>query len=79
MEATRALETVIVIEDDESMRSALARLIRSVGLRVQTFSSAQEFLGSPLPEGPSCMVLDMGIIYEGHPNLLTTGIWFLGR
>ncbi len=59
MEATRALETVIVIEDDESMRSALARLIRSVGLRVQTFSSAQEFLGSPLPEGPSCMVLDI--------------------
>ena len=59
MEVTKADETVFVIEDDDSMRGALARLIRSVGLQVETFTSAQEFLSHPPPEGPCCLVLDI--------------------
>ena len=59
MEVTRADEIVFVVEDDDSMRGALSRLIRSVGLMVETFTSAQEFLNHQLPEGPCCLVLDI--------------------
>ena len=59
MEVTRAGEIVFVVEDDDSMRSALSRLIRSVGLAVETFTSAQEFLNYQLPEGHRCLVLDI--------------------
>jgi FixJ family two-component response regulator len=50
---------VFVVDDDASMRESLKNLIRSVGLRVELFGSAQEFLGSPRPEVPSCLVLDV--------------------
>ncbi|MGC1776790.1 MAG: response regulator transcription factor [Xanthobacteraceae bacterium] len=51
--------TVLVIDDDASLRDALARLFRSVGLKVKTFASTPEFLQYRLPEGPSCLVLDV--------------------
>jgi FixJ family two-component response regulator len=50
---------VLVIDDDASLREALAYLFRSVGLQVKTFASAPEFLQFNLPEGPSCLVLDV--------------------
>jgi FixJ family two-component response regulator len=50
---------VLVVDDDISVREALSSLIRSVGLQVQTFSSAQEFLAQRRPDGPSCLVLDV--------------------
>jgi FixJ family two-component response regulator len=50
---------VFVIDDDESMREALKSLIRSVGLRVQTFASAQEFLESRRPDVAACLILDV--------------------
>jgi FixJ family two-component response regulator len=50
---------VFVVDDDPSIRDALDNLIRSVGFRVQAFSSAQEFLRSELPEVPRCLVLDV--------------------
>jgi FixJ family two-component response regulator len=50
---------VFVIDDDESMRSALSSLFRSVGLQVRVFASAPEFLQSRLPDAPSCLVLDV--------------------
>src|SRR5678815_1744133 len=50
---------VFVVEDDASMRSALKNLLRSVGLEPQLFTSAQEFLDSTRPEGPSCLILDV--------------------
>ena len=50
---------VFVIDDDAGMREALQSLIRSVGLRVQTFASAREFLTSHPPEAPAGLVLDM--------------------
>jgi FixJ family two-component response regulator len=51
--------TVFVVDDDGAMRVALMNLIRSVGLRVELFASAQEFLRSKLPDVPSCLILDV--------------------
>ena len=50
---------VFVIDDDPAICRASARLIQSVGLTVQTFGSAQEFLSSPRPNAPACLVLDV--------------------
>jgi len=50
---------VFVIDDDESIREALKSLIRSVGLRVETFASAAEFLESTRPDMPACLILDV--------------------
>ena len=56
---TQAKPTVIVVDDDEAMRDALESLLRSVGLEVQTWKSAPEFLMSERPDGPTCLVLDV--------------------
>jgi FixJ family two-component response regulator len=50
---------VFVIDDDASVREALAELFQSVGLRVETFGSAIDFFKAKVPEGPSCLVLDV--------------------
>ena len=50
---------VFVVDDDAPLRESLTNLLRSVGLRVAAFASAQEFLRSPRPELPSCLVLDV--------------------
>jgi RNA polymerase sigma factor (sigma-70 family) len=50
---------VFVVDDDASVRNALKSLIRSVGLQVELFSSAQEFLQSKRPNAPSCLILDI--------------------
>ena len=50
---------VFVVDDDASLREALGRLFRSVGLRVETFASATELLQSKLPDTASCLVLDI--------------------
>src|SRR5262245_7716126 len=50
---------VFVVDDDESMRQALARLFHSVQLRAEVFASAQEFLKSQRPDAPACLVLDV--------------------
>ena len=56
---TEAPPTVVVIDDDPSLREALESLLRSVGLRVELFGSVQEFLASKTLDGPSCLVLDI--------------------
>lgn len=56
---TSSRATVFVVDDDASFRDALGSLIRSVGLHVQLFASAQDFLTSPRPDGPACLVLDV--------------------
>jgi FixJ family two-component response regulator len=53
--------TVFVVDDDVSVRGALARLIRSFGMHVETFATGREFLSCKVPEGPACIVLDMGL------------------
>lgn len=50
---------VFVIDDDESMRRSLDTLLRSVGLDVRLFSSAQEFMRAKQPDAPGCLVLDV--------------------
>ena len=50
---------VFVIDDDSSVREALSNLFRSVGLRVEAFGSAHEFLQLKLPNVPSCLILDI--------------------
>ena len=50
---------VFVIDDDPSVRDALAGLLRSVGLEVRSFGSTREFLQSERPDGPGCLVLDV--------------------
>jgi len=53
------LSIVFVIDDDDSVRRAPERLLRSVGLRVELFGSAHEFLERDRPNIPSCMILDI--------------------
>lgn len=55
----RTRETVYVVEDDESVRKALRRLIRSAGLDVTAFASAEEFLHAAGQPAPACLVLDL--------------------
>jgi FixJ family two-component response regulator len=50
---------VFVVDDDPSVRTSTERLVRSVGFAVKTFGSAAEFLASPRPEVPACLVLDV--------------------
>jgi FixJ family two-component response regulator len=50
---------VFVVDDEATLRESLKNLIRSVGLRVETFASAQEFLRSKRPDLPGCLVLDV--------------------
>ncbi len=50
---------VYVVDDDVSVCESLGSLIRSAGLRVEAFASAQEFLARPRIEVPSCLVLDV--------------------
>ena len=50
---------VYVVDDDLSVREALSSLIRSVGLRVQTFESAKAFLAFERPDTAACLVLDV--------------------
>ena len=54
-----AVTTVFVIDDDELVRKAIQGMLKSVGLRSETFGTTQEFLRSKRPEGPSCLVLDV--------------------
>jgi FixJ family two-component response regulator len=56
---TEAKPMVFVVDDDASVREALKSLIRSVGLPVELFDSAQEFLQRKRPDGPSCLIVDV--------------------
>jgi FixJ family two-component response regulator len=56
---TESQSIVFVVDDDASLREALKSLIRSVGLQVEAFGSAQEFLQKKRPDLPSCLILDI--------------------
>jgi FixJ family two-component response regulator len=51
--------TVFIIDDDDRMRAAMQRLLKSIGLNTKSFAAPQEFLQHKLPDGPSCLVLDV--------------------
>jgi len=50
---------VFIVDDDAAVREAISSLIRSVGLQVQSFTTAQDFLRSQIPDVPGCLVLDV--------------------
>jgi len=50
---------VFAVDDDASMREALSRLFRSIGMRAHIFASAQDFLTFKRPDAPACLVLDV--------------------
>src|SRR5271157_1189990 len=53
--------TVFVIDDDAAMRASIQGLLKSASLRSVSFGAAEEFLRCKRPEGPSCLVLDIGL------------------
>src|SRR6202045_516734 len=58
-EVPHSQEVVFVIDDDASMRTSLSSLFRSVGLKVEVFDSAADFLRVARPDAASCLVLDV--------------------
>jgi FixJ family two-component response regulator len=66
---TDAQAIVYVIDDDPSVREALASLLRSVGLEVKVFGSTRQFLESPRPDVPGCLVLDVRLPGVGGLDL----------
>ena len=56
---SEADSVVFVVDDDLSVREAIQSLIRSVGLHVETYGSARDFLRSKRPDVPGCLVLDV--------------------
>ena len=56
---TEPAAAVFVVDDDPSVRLTIKHLVESVGLQVENFGSAQEFLQAKRPDVPSCLVLDI--------------------
>lgn len=56
---TETSPVIFVLDDDESVRTALKRLIRSAGLNVETFCSAEDFLNYSRHDAPGCLILDV--------------------
>ena len=64
-----AAPVVFVVDDDASVLDALSSLMRSVGLRVQTFASARDFLCTERLDAPACLVLDVRLPQIGGLEL----------
>lgn len=62
IDAAITSSTIYVIDDDESMRRSLARLLASVNLRVQTFASAEAFLDEVDPTSGGCLIVDIQLV-----------------
>jgi FixJ family two-component response regulator len=56
---SREKALVLVVDDDDLMRSSTQRLLRSAGFRVEAFASAEEFLSSGRAEETACLILDL--------------------
>ncbi|AXR74609.1 DNA-binding response regulator [Auritidibacter sp. NML130574] len=69
---------VYLVDDDPSVRAAVADLLASVGLRVLSFASAQQFLNHPVEDAPACLVLDVRMPGQSgmdlHRHALAEGI-----
>jgi len=55
---------VMIVDDDNSIRKSVRRLMKAFGVAVETFASAEEFLGSDRLDKTSCLILD--VHYAGH-------------
>src|SRR2546426_2373230 len=71
-QAARDPAVVYVVDDNDSVRKSLARLIGSVGLDVETFSSASAFMERRLPGRPGCLVLDVRLSGSSGLDLQST-------
>jgi FixJ family two-component response regulator len=75
---TAAAPMVFVIDDDDLLRAAIQGMLKSVGLRSETFATAPEFLRRKRPDGPSCLVLDVRLPgvngLDFHHQLADAGI-----
>lgn len=75
-----ATEVVYVVDDDASLRKSLARMLRTSGMAVETFDSAEAFLAHPRPAVPSCLLLDLwmpgvdGLTLQSRLNEVRAGI-----
>jgi FixJ family two-component response regulator len=54
-----AKATVFIVDDDDRMRAATQRLLKSVGLHAESFATPQDFLRHKLPDAASCLILDV--------------------
>jgi FixJ family two-component response regulator len=59
MKSEAAAPVVFVVDDDDLVRAAIQGMLKSVGLRSETFATSEAFLRSQRPDGPSCLVLDV--------------------
>jgi FixJ family two-component response regulator len=59
--AFRSSPTVFVIDDDVEVRASIQGLLKSASLHSESFETAEEFLGRKVPDGPSCLVLDVSL------------------
>lgn len=70
--------TVLIVDDDVDVRASMRRLLKTVGLRAEVFANAQDFLQHKIPQGPSCLVLDIrlpGISgLDVQRSLIETGV-----
>jgi FixJ family two-component response regulator len=58
---SRSAPTVFVIDDDVEVRMSIQGLLRAAGLHSESFGTAEEFLANQVPDGPSCLVLDVSL------------------
>src|ERR1035438_5768932 len=58
---SRSTPTVFVIDDDVEVRMSIHGLLKSAGLRSESFGTAEEFLRNKVSDGPSCLVLDVSL------------------
>ena len=56
---TEAAPVVLIVDDDQSFRTFLGRLVTTIGLKAILYASAEEFLAARPPDGPACLVLDV--------------------
>ena len=68
---------VAIVDDDPSVRSALARVLRTAGIPVETYASAHEYLSASIDREPACLVLDVHLGgmtgFDLHDRLLASG------
>ena len=57
----RSAPTVFVIDDDVEVRMSIQGLLKAAGVHSESFGTAEEFLGNKVPDGPSCLVLDVSL------------------
>lgn len=70
-------ETVVILDDDPQLRGAMSTLFRSVGYETIVFGTAAELLAADMPDGPSCLVVDVRMPgmsgFEFHAQLTQRG------